>query len=98
LRQYLDGPHDVIRCLIFGPTQRMVGTASPANLLAMLSGTPFAPPLSDYGKIAAPTLVIRGANSHPGMMRIAELLAAHIPHASLETVAGGSHFLPATIA
>jgi len=29
-------PHDVIRCLIFGPTQRTVGTASPASLLAML--------------------------------------------------------------
>jgi pimeloyl-ACP methyl ester carboxylesterase len=30
------------------------------------------------------------------MMRIAELLAEAIPHGRLETVAGGSHFLPAT--
>jgi pimeloyl-ACP methyl ester carboxylesterase len=30
------------------------------------------------------------------MMRIAELLATHIPNARLETIDGGSHFLPAT--
>ena len=30
------------------------------------------------------------------MTRIAELLAAHIPNASLATVEDGSHFLPAS--
>ena len=66
------------------------------NIRDWSSGASFAPPLGDYGKIAAPTLVIRGANGHPGMIRIAELLSAHMPNARLETVAGGSHFLPAT--
>ena len=56
----------------------------------------FDPPLPDYGRIAVPTLVIRGAMSHPTMLRTAELLAAHIPNANLETIDGGSHFLPAT--
>jgi pimeloyl-ACP methyl ester carboxylesterase len=69
---------------------------TPSNIRDWSSGTPFAPPLTDYGKIAAPTLVIRGGNSHPAMMRIAELLAAHIPKARLATIDAGSHFLPAT--
>jgi hypothetical protein len=30
-------PDDVIRCLVFGPPQRTIGTASPASLLAMLN-------------------------------------------------------------
>jgi pimeloyl-ACP methyl ester carboxylesterase len=30
------------------------------------------------------------------MMRIAEILSEAIPNSRLETVAGGSHFLPAT--
>ena len=69
---------------------------TPSNIRDWSSGTPFAPPLTDYGKIAAPTLVIRGGNSHPAMIRIAELLAAHIPKARLTTIDGGSHFLPAS--
>jgi pimeloyl-ACP methyl ester carboxylesterase len=69
---------------------------TPNNIRDWSSGTPFAPPLPDYGRITAPTLVIRGAKSHPAMMRIAELLTAHIPDARLETIDGGSHFLPAT--
>ncbi len=67
-----------------------------SNIRDWTSGTPFAPPLTDYGKITAPTLVIRGGNGHPAMMRLAELLAAHIPNAGLATIDGGSHFLPAS--
>jgi pimeloyl-ACP methyl ester carboxylesterase len=40
--------------------------------------------------------VIRGATSHPAMVRIAELLAAHIPNAILKTIQNGGHFLPTT--
>jgi pimeloyl-ACP methyl ester carboxylesterase len=69
---------------------------TPANILDWSSGTPFEPPLSAYQTLAAPTLVVRGLEGHPAMMRIAELLAEAIPHSRLESVAGGSHFLPAT--
>lgn len=69
---------------------------TPANIRDWSSGTPFEPPLAAYRQISAPTLVVRGANGHPAMMRIAEILASTIPHARLETVVGGSHFLPAT--
>jgi pimeloyl-ACP methyl ester carboxylesterase len=69
---------------------------TPSNVRDWTSGMPFAPPLADYGRITAPTQVIRGAKSHPAMVRVAELLAANLPNASLETIDGGSHFLPAT--
>lgn len=69
---------------------------TPANIRDWSSGTPFEPPLAVYQKIATRTLVVRGGNGHPAMMRIAEILAEVIPNSRLETVAGGSHFLPAT--
>lgn len=69
---------------------------TPANIRDWSSGTPFEPPLSAYHQIVVPTLVVRGGESHPAMMRIAEILAKTIPHGRLETVPGGGHFLPAT--
>jgi pimeloyl-ACP methyl ester carboxylesterase len=69
---------------------------TPANIRDWSSGTPFEPPPSAYQQITANTLLVRGGDGHPAMMRIAELLAELIPHARLETVAGGSHFLPAS--
>ena len=69
---------------------------TPSNIRDWSSATAFEPPLSSYAAISARTLVVRGGNGHPAMMRIAEILAATIPHARLETVAGGSHFLPAS--
>jgi pimeloyl-ACP methyl ester carboxylesterase len=69
---------------------------TPANIRDWSSGTPFEPPLSAFRRISANTLVVRGGDGHPAMMRIAEILAEAIPHGRLEAVAGGSHFLPAT--
>jgi pimeloyl-ACP methyl ester carboxylesterase len=69
---------------------------TPANIRDWSSGTPFEPPTSAYQRIDVPTLVVRGGNGHPAMMRIAEILAEFIPQARLQTVVGGSHFLPAT--
>jgi pimeloyl-ACP methyl ester carboxylesterase len=69
---------------------------TPANIRDWSSGTPFEPPRSAYQKIAVSTLVVRGGDGHPAMMRIAEFLTEFIPNARLQTVAGGSHFLPAT--
>lgn len=73
----------------------IVGTTA-SNILDWSSGTAFRPALADYSAIAVPTLVIRGGDGHPAMLRIAELLAARIPHATLTTIEGGRHFLPAT--
>lgn len=73
-----------------------VMATTPANIRDWSSGTPFEPPLSAYQQIAVPTLVVRGGDGHPAMMRIAEILAEAIPQSRLETVARGGHFLPAT--
>jgi len=67
-----------------------------SNILDWSSGTAFRPALADYSAMAVPTLVIRGGDGHPAMLRIAELLAARIPRATLTTIEGGRHFLPAT--
>lgn len=69
---------------------------TPANLRDWTSGTPFEPSLARLGQLAVPTLVVRGGESHPAMARLAEILAETLPQARLDTVAGGSHFLPAT--
>ncbi len=69
---------------------------TPANIRDWSSATPFEPSLSEYAGIEANTLVIRGGNGHPAMRRIAEIIAAAMPNARLETIAGGRHFLPAT--
>lgn len=67
-----------------------------SNIRDWSSGTTFEPPLADYAALSTPTLVVRGGNGHPAMKRIAEILAATIPSARLETIEDGSHFLPAT--
>jgi pimeloyl-ACP methyl ester carboxylesterase len=79
-----------------GKVRDYVIRTTPANIRDWSSGTPFEPPRSAYRQIAVPTLVVRGGDGHPAMMRIAEILAELIPNARLQTVAGGSHFLPAT--
>lgn len=67
-----------------------------SNIRDWSSGTSFEPPLAAYRALSTPTLVVRGGDGHPAMMSIAEILAETIPSARLETIAGGSHFLPAT--
>lgn len=69
---------------------------TPSNIRDWTSGTAFAPPLGAYAQIDCPTLVVRGGQGHPAMLRIAELLTEHIPDAHLVTIEGGSHFLPAS--
>jgi pimeloyl-ACP methyl ester carboxylesterase len=72
-----------------------VATTS-TNVRDWLSAFSFCPPFADYRHITASTLIIRGATGHPAMMRVAELLAANIPHAELTTIRDGGHFLPTT--
>lgn len=69
---------------------------TPTNIRDWSSATAFEPPLTEYGRIAVPTLIVRGQDSHPAMMRIAELLAGHLQNARLVSIEGGNHFLPAT--
>lgn len=66
------------------------------NVRDWSSGTPFEPSGEALRSINIPTTVVRGANTHPAMLRIAELLNALIPAAHLVTVEGGSHFLPSS--
>lgn len=69
---------------------------TPTNILDWASATSFEPTQAECGRITAPTLIVRGGNGHPAMLRLAELLAASVRQASLVTMDGGSHFLPAT--
>lgn len=73
-----------------------VMATTPVNIRDWATAMAFAPTLSEYGTIKVPTLVVRGGNSHPAMIRIAELLTEHLPDARLQTISGGGHFLPAT--
>lgn len=66
------------------------------NVRDWSSGTPFEPTKEKLQSIAVPTTVVRGGNTHPAMLRIAELLHDAIPRAQLVTIEGGSHFLPST--
>jgi pimeloyl-ACP methyl ester carboxylesterase len=66
------------------------------NVRDWSSGTPFEPSEESLQSIDVPTTVVRGANSHPAMRRIAELLHDSIPSAQLVTIEGGSHFLPSS--
>ena len=53
-------------------------------------------PLAAHRRIHAPTLILRGERSPPTVRRITELLAATLPAARLQTVAGAGHMLPLT--
>lgn len=71
-------------------------TTTAVNVRDWRSGIPFEPDAEALRSIVVPTTVVRGAEGHPAMLRIAELLHRHVPAARLVTVGGGSHFLPST--
>jgi pimeloyl-ACP methyl ester carboxylesterase/uncharacterized protein YjiS (DUF1127 family) len=71
---------------------------TPVNMLDWACAYGFAPDPAALARIAVPTLVLRGAASHPAMQRISALLAHGIaaesaPRASLVTMSGASHFM-----
>jgi pimeloyl-ACP methyl ester carboxylesterase len=49
-----------------------------------------------YGRIGAPTLVLRGSRSPRPTLRIAELVAHSLPRSRLQTIDGAGHMLPLT--
>lgn len=53
-------------------------------------------PASAYAAIAAPTLLLSGATTPHGPRRVAELLAAAMPHATLRVIDGAGHMGPLT--
>lgn len=73
-----------------------VVATTPVNVRDWSSGTPFEPTKEMLQSIVVPTTVVRGGDSHPAMLRIAERLHDAIPGAQLVTIEGGSHFLPST--
>ncbi len=66
------------------------------NVRDWTSGTPFEPSKETLRSIDIPTMVVRGGDSHPAMLKIAELLHDSISEANLVTIEGGSHFLPSS--
>jgi len=66
------------------------------NVRDWTSGTPFQPTDEALRSIDVSTTVVRGGNSHPAMLRIAELLSDSIPASHFFTIEGGSHFLPSS--
>ena len=67
-----------------------------ANILDWASAYGFRLSPWALGAIDVPVAVLRGEASHPAMQRANELLSAHIPGASLVTVAGAAHFMIST--
>lgn len=73
-----------------------VVTTTPTNILDWRCGFGFDAPLSAYAGIIVPTLILCGECGHPSIVRAAEILRGAMPRASLDTVAGASHFMMAT--
>jgi pimeloyl-ACP methyl ester carboxylesterase len=66
------------------------------NVLDWASAYGFALTPTLFSKIATPTLVVRGENSHPAVQRANELLSQSIPGATIATVPGAAHFMITT--
>jgi pimeloyl-ACP methyl ester carboxylesterase len=66
------------------------------NLLDWASAYGFTLTPASLSKIATPTLVLRGENSHPAVQRANELLCRSIPGATIATVPGAAHFMITT--
>jgi len=69
---------------------------TPVNLLDWICGYSFHLTRNCLAKVHVPTLVMRGANSHPAMKRATELLTESLPDSRLATVDGAAHFMIST--
>jgi len=72
----------------------VANTAS--NVLDWASMYGFDASLAEYAAIGAPTIIVRGMRSHPGMLRIAEILHSNIAGADLISIEDAGHFMLAT--
>jgi pimeloyl-ACP methyl ester carboxylesterase len=66
------------------------------NMLDWTAAYGFQPTSASLAAIDIPTLVVRGADSHPAVKRANEVLTLSMPKSSLVTMAGASHFMLAT--
>jgi pimeloyl-ACP methyl ester carboxylesterase len=66
------------------------------NMLDWTAAYGFQPTSASLAAIDMPTLVVRGADSHPAVKRANEVLTLSMPKSSLVTMAGASHFMLAT--
>jgi pimeloyl-ACP methyl ester carboxylesterase len=69
---------------------------TPVNILDWASAYGFPLSAASLAAVKVPTLVLRGAASHPAIQRANELLGTHIKDASLITIPGAAHFMIAT--
>lgn len=69
---------------------------TPVNLLDWICGYSFHLTRSCLSKVHVPTLVMRGADSHPAMKRATELLAESLTDSRLATVENAAHFMIST--
>jgi pimeloyl-ACP methyl ester carboxylesterase len=69
---------------------------TPVNMRDWASAYGFALTPALLSKIATPTLVVRGENSHACVKRANELLGRSIPGATVATLPGAAHFMIAT--
>lgn len=69
---------------------------TPVNLLDWICAYSFHLTRGCLAKVHVPTLVMRGANSHPAMKRATELLAEGLADSRLATVDGAAHFMIST--
>lgn len=76
--------------------RRYVIERTGANVLDWSTAYGFTAPRADYARIASPTLLVRGALTHPAMHRGQQVLGQTLPTVSLVDVPDGRHFLPAT--
>lgn len=67
-----------------------------SNVRDWTSGTPFEPSGEALRSITVPTTIVRGAATHPAVLRTGELLHQHMPGSTMVTIDGGGHFLPTT--
>jgi pimeloyl-ACP methyl ester carboxylesterase len=69
---------------------------TPVNLLDWVCAYSFHLTRSCLAKVGVPTLVMRGADSHPAMKRATELLTESLTDSRLATVEGAAHFMIST--
>ena len=68
--------------------------ATPTHVLDIRSGSDT--PLSAFGDILLPTLVVRGESSAESLRRSAEILSGALENASLRAIPAAGHFMMAT--
>lgn len=73
-----------------------IRTGAAANLMDWLGALAFRPDLSRLARHDGPIAIVRGEHANPAMVAICDHLSALGPQATLDVVAGATHFLVTT--